>query len=131
MDLSLLPSTSNTWDPTYHTIREMISILKLVLCLLPRQRVLSRLFGKIHMLIITLNTSSFELLQWIYSYGDVKHLHFLQHSITIWKYFYSATQDGYWEFICFKWRMTISAEQISGRYFKIFWVLRTWSQIFR
>ena len=129
MDSSLLPSTSNIWVPTYHTIWEMISILKLVSCLLPRQWVISRLLGEIHMLMFTVNTSYSKILWWVYSYKDMKHDCFVQHSRTSWKYFYSANQDGYWEFLCSKWMMTTSADRISKRYFTIFRVLITLLQI--
>ena len=53
MDLSLSPSTLNNWKPTYHTIRDIILMLKLVSCLTARQWVISRHFGTIYMLIIT------------------------------------------------------------------------------
>ena len=61
----------------------------------------------------------------------MKHGKFVKYSRTSRKYFYSATKDRYWEFLCSKYNMTISADRTSKRDFIILQVLRTWFQLGR
>ena len=93
------------------------------------QWVLSNVFGTIHMLILTVNIWSSGLLWWNYFFGDAKNGSFVKHSRTSYNYLFRVIQDGYWKYLCSKWKMIISVEHIPGRGYTIFQVFRTWSQL--